>query len=147
MGKIPNRHRGNESIQIGAMKSKFPNFSCKKKNGELVFTGDLMIKPELPIYNVSVHYRFNSSPKVFVNSPQLDDKCPHRYSDDSLCLYHRDNFKWNANKLIATTIMQWTIAWIYFYEAWLQTGEWFGPEVPHGNGGRKEVEKDNGVSD
>lgn len=142
MGKIPNHHKGNEQIQIGAMKSKFPNFSYKRKDGELVFTGDLMIMPELPTYNVSVHYRFSLSPKVFVNSPQLDDKCPHRYSDDSLCLYHRDNFKWNADKLVATTIMQWTIAWLYFYEVWHQTGEWYGPEVPHGNAGRKEVEKD-----
>lgn len=142
MGKIPNRHRGNEVIQIQAMKSKFPNFSCKKKAGELIFTGDLMIMPELPVYNVSVHYRFSASPKVYVNSPKLEDKCPHRYSDDSLCLYHRDNFKWNADKLVATMIMQWTIAWIYFYEAWLQTGEWYGPEVPHGNTVRKEVEKE-----
>ncbi len=143
MGKIPNHHRGNEFIQIQAMKSKYPNFSCKKKEGELIFTGDLLIMPELPIYNVSVHYRFRLPPKVFVNSPQLEENCPHRYSDDSLCLYHRDNFKWNADKLVATMIMQWTIAWIYFYEAWLQTDEWFGPEVPHGNTGRKEVEKDN----
>ncbi len=142
MGKIPNRHRGNETIQIQAMKSKYPNFSCKKKDGELIFTGDLMIMPELPVYNVSVHYRFNLPPKVYVNSPKLDDKCPHRYKDDSLCLYHRDNFKWNADKLLATMIMQWTIAWIYFYEAWLQTGEWYGPEVPHGNTERKEVEKE-----
>ena len=121
MGKMRNPHKGNEFIQIQAMKSKFPQFTSKRSNGELVFTGDLLIKPELPIYNVSVHYRFGLSPKVFVNSPELDKNCPHRYVDESLCLYHRDNFKWNADKLVATTIMQWTIAWIYFYEAWLQT--------------------------
>ena len=142
MGKIPNRHKENEQIQIQAMKSKFPNFSCKKKAGEIVFTGNLLIKPELPIYNVSVHYRFNFSPKVYVNSPTLDDNSPHRYSDGSLCLYHHDNYKWNADKLVATIIMQWTIAWIYFYEAWLQTGVWYGPEVPHKNDTKKEVENE-----
>lgn len=115
------------------MKSKFPNFTCKDKGDELIFTGDLLIKPEVPIYNVSVHYRYALRPKVFVNNPMLDEFAPHVFSDDSLCLYHIDNFKWNADKLIATTIMQWTIAWLYFYEAWLQTGEWFGPEVPHEN--------------
>ena len=143
MGKIPNHPNRNEIIQIQAMKSRYPNFSCKRKEGELIFTGDLLIKPELPVYNVSVHYRFNLSPKVFVNNPQIDEKCPHRYSDGSLCLYHRENFKWSANKLVAAMIMQWTIAWIYFYEAWQQTGEWFGPEVPHGNAGRKEIEEEN----
>lgn len=139
MVTIPKRHRGNEIVQIQAMKSKFPQFTCKRKDGNLIFTGDLIIKPELPIYNVSVHYRFKKRPLVFVNSPQLDDKCPHRYNDDSLCLYHRDNFKWDADKLIAKNIMQWTIAWIYFYEAWLQTGIWFGPEVPHANSVKKEI--------
>ena len=101
-----------------------------------------MVMPELPIYNVSVYYRFNLSPKVFVNSPVLDEKCPHVFRDNSLCLYHRDNYKWNADKLVATSIMEWTIAWIYFYEAWLQTGEWYGPEVPHGSGVKKEIEKE-----
>lgn len=137
-----NYHRGNEFVQIQAMKSKFPNFNAKRKGDEVIFTGNLMIKPELPIYNVSVHYRFKKKPLVFVNSPKLVDHCRHQYSDGSLCLYHPDNYKWNADKLIATNIMQWTIAWIYFYEAWLQTGEWFGPEVPHGDDANKELEKE-----
>lgn len=136
------RHLGNEFIQIQAMKSKYPNFVCKKKDGEFIFTGDLMIKPELPVYNVSVHYRFNRRPLVYVNNPQLVEHCPHRYSDKSLCLYHSENYKWNADKLIAGNIMQWTIAWCYFYEAWLQTGTWFGPEVPHGNDTSKDIEKE-----
>ena len=34
-------------------------------------------------------------------------------------------------KLVAKEIMSWTIAWLYFYEAWLQTGKWFGPESHH----------------
>jgi len=33
---------------------------------------------------------------------------------------------------VAGDIMGWTAGWIYFYEYWLQTGEWIGPEVPHG---------------
>lgn len=136
------RHLGNEYSQIQAMRSKFPAFKAKKKNGEIIFTGDLLIKPELPIYNVTVHYRFNKSPKVFINSPEIDKRCPHKYSDGSLCLYHSSNYKWNADKLVALHIMQWTIAWIYFYEAWLQTGEWYGPEVPHGNVANKENTED-----
>ena len=33
--------------------------------------------------------------------------------------------------------MDWTIAWIYFYEVWLETNIWYGPEVPHNNNKEK----------
>jgi hypothetical protein len=123
--------KANPLVQIGAMKSKFPQFQSKQKGENIVFTGDLFVKSELPIYNVSVEYRGNLRPVVKVNSPVLVDKPPHTFEDKSLCLYHSNNFKWNANKLIVKEIMQWTIAWIYFYEYWLQTGEWIAPAVPH----------------
>ena len=119
-------------VQIGAMKSKFPQFQNKRKGNSIVFTGDLLVTPELPIYNVSVEYRGNLRPVVKVNFPALVENPPHFYKEDkSLCLYHNDNFKWNTNKLIAKEIMHWTISWIYFYEYWKQTGEWIAPEVPH----------------
>ena len=113
------------------MKSKFPQFKSQKKGNNIVFTGNLFIKPELPVYNVSVEYRGNLQPIVKVNSPILVDNPPHTFSNKNLCLYHSDNFKWHGDKLIAKEIMQWTIAWIYFYEYWLQTGKWIGPEVSH----------------
>lgn len=72
-----------------------------------------------------------NTPKVFVLSPQLVDCPKHTYKEGCLCLYHPDNFKWNAHKLVAQEIMQWTCAWIYCYEYWLQSGEWVGPEVAH----------------
>ena len=45
------------------------------------------------------------------------------------------NYNWNVDKLIAKDIVPWTAAWIYFYEYWLRTGEWVGPEAPHGKVG------------
>jgi hypothetical protein len=129
---IFNKHKkANPLIQIGAMKSKYPQFKNKQKGDSIVFTGDLFIKPELPIYNVSIEYRGDLRPIVKINSPALIEKPPHTFSDKSLCLYHSDNFKWSTDKLIAKEIIQWTVAWIYFYEYWLQTGEWIGPEVAH----------------
>ena len=32
------------------------------------------------------------------------------------------------------TIVPWTAEWIVFYELWKITGEWLGPEAPHGAG-------------
>jgi len=123
--------QANPFTQIGAMKSKYPQFQSKKMGDSIVFTGDLFVKPELPIYSLSIEYKGNLRPTVKVIYPILVEKPPHTFADKSLCLYHSDNFKWNADKLIAKEIMQWTIAWIYFYEYWLQTGKWIGPEVPH----------------
>jgi len=131
MGIFNKKKKANPLVQIEAMKSKFPQFKSQKKGNNIVFTGNLFIKPELPVYNVSVEYRGNLQPIVKVNSPILVDNPPHTFSNKNLCLYHSDNFKWHGDKLIAKEIMQWTIAWIYFYEYWLQTGKWIGPEVSH----------------
>lgn len=127
-----NKHKNTALLnQIGAMKSKHPQFKYTQHGSSLVFTGDLFIKPELPIYNVSIEYNGDSQPKVKINSPALVEHPPHVYSDKSICLYHPNNFKWSATKLIAKEIVHWTIAWIYFYEYWLQTGKWIGPEAAH----------------
>lgn len=115
------------------MKSRYPHFKYKQNgDNDIVFTGDLFIKPELPIYTVSIHYRGNLSPIVKILNPVLVKDPPHYYkSSDSVCLYHPDNYKWRKENLIASNIISWTIAWIYFYEYWLQTGDWVGPEVSH----------------
>lgn len=119
--------------QIAAMKKLYPSFKSKEKEGGVVFTGDLFIKSEFPIYNVSIEYRGDLSPRVTINSPDIVTNAPHRYKEGYLCLYHPQNYHWNKRKLVATDIIGWTAAWAYFYECWLQYGEWFGPEVPHNN--------------
>ncbi len=41
---------------------------------------------------------------------------------------------------IALTIMPWISQWLYFYEAWVSTGKWFGkgthPSLPEHSGQR-----------
>ena len=41
-----------------------------------------------------------------------------------ICLYRYSEF--NVYKLLADTIIPWTVEWLYFYELWLATGEWLG---------------------
>ncbi len=139
-----NKQKPNVSAQIGAMKSKHPQFKAKYLSYDKVtFVGDLLIKPELPVYTVSVEYRGALSPKVHVIKPKLVENPPHFYKNtESLCLYHSDDFKWDSRKLIAKEIISWTIAWLYFYEAWLQTGKWLGPESHHAPNTIKEDKDD-----
>ena len=126
------------------MKAKYPQLKAKNiKEDYIIFEGDILIKPELPIYKLKVEYRGSLSPKVQVVQPKLVDNPPHYYkSTEKLCLYHSDDFKWNNQKLVAKEIMSWTIAWIYFYECWLQTGTWFGPESHHTTNTKKEDNDD-----
>lgn len=124
----------NLEIQIGAMKQYYPQFKAKKHGSYIEFVGELRGKPELPVYTVSITYRGILSPIVKVLQPELVENPPHIYSETrNLCLYHPSNFKWSKEKLIAKEIVSWTSSWIYFYEVWLQTNIWFGPEVSHNN--------------
>lgn len=121
------------SIQIAAMKALFPQFKAVRKGKDTIeFTGQLQAKPELPVYCISVLYDGYMRPKVKVLHPVLAADPPHFYRKScTLCLYHPRDFKWQRHKLIAREIMGWTAGWIYFYEGWLQTGEWLGPEADH----------------
>ncbi|MDD5571201.1 MAG: hypothetical protein PHD97_08605 [Bacteroidales bacterium] len=123
----------NTDIQVEAMKSRCPKLKIKKRGRyDIEFITDLFVKPELPIYTVSITYRGNQTPLVKVIKPELVENAPHIYKESkTLCLYHPDNYHWTKEKLIAKDIVSWTATWIYFYEVWLQKGKWYGPEVHH----------------
>lgn len=44
--------------------------------------------------------------------------------------YHHGT-EWNSGMLIANTIIPWASGWLFFYEFWLATGQWFGGGIPH----------------
>lgn len=120
-------------VQIHAVKSLYPNWEYKRSSKSVVFWGDLIVSDSLPIYRVKIEYRGNRRPNVKIKRPTIVKNAPHRFNDGSLCLYREDLYDWNAHKLLTTEIIPWTAAWIYFYEYWLQTGAWVGPEAPHFN--------------
>lgn len=115
------------------MKSYYPQFKVKKRGQyDIEFIGDLIVKPIFPTYTISITYLGNLRPLVKVLKPELVADPPHIYEESrSLCLYHPKNYNWTKEKLIAKNIVSWTAAWIYFYEVWLQTGIWYGPEAAH----------------
>jgi hypothetical protein len=120
-------------IQIHSMKSQYPQFSYKElEGGNILFIGELTVRPEFPIYTITIEYRKSLTPLVKILDPSLVEKPPHYYKkEQALCLYHSRQFSWNKNYLISKYIVSWTAAWIYFYEVWLQEGKWYGPEAPH----------------
>jgi len=131
----------NSDIQIWAMKQRYPSFKAKRRDKyDIEFVGEIVVSPVLPTYKISINYRGSAAPVVKVIYPQLVTNPPHFYkTKQALCLYHPSNFNWTKEKLIAHEILEWTAAWIYFYEVWLQTGIWYGPEAKHNVNEEKDV--------
>ena len=78
------------------------------------------------------HLSLPKSPRVWVLSPPPRPDARHRYADGSLCLYYPRDESWTPRLLLALTIVPWTAYWLACYELWLRTGQWYGPEAPHG---------------
>lgn len=109
----------------------FPQFTFRRENGAGVWRGTLQPNEVSPRYHVVIKYRVGKQPKVLVTKPQLRSDAPHRFPDGSLCLYWHKEWYWTADADMSETIVPWTALWLYFYELWLDVGEWLGPAAPH----------------
>ena len=137
MRDYPTLEKMNPVLQVLKMKKLFPQFTWAGKSGKYVFRGILNPSSNSQGYYIRINYDSFDVPKVFVDRPKIRDDAPHRYQKDkSLCLYHPKNFQWEQKYFLADTVVPWTIAWLYFYEAWIKTGIWYGPEAEHTQEGR-----------
>jgi hypothetical protein len=62
---------------------------------------------------------------------------PHLYGpwDDprgvDLCLYYPPDEDMLLGNQVAEKLLPWAYEWLHYYEIWLVTGVWSGPEAPH----------------
>jgi hypothetical protein len=120
------------------MRARHPRFrSVTNRGNRILWTGLLQPTPRSDSYEVEIEYEVPVRPEVRILSPRLriQEGClrpPHTFEDWSLCVHEARD--WNANILIALTIVPWICAWLYFYEVWLDTGAWLGggthPDLP-----------------
>jgi hypothetical protein len=90
---------------------------------------------EVPYYeprHIEIRFeQWSRSPKVFVDGPT---DSPHRYSDGSLCMWYPDDppeQRWVfPDGLLA--LLNYIQAHLFREAWWRETGEWLGPEAPHG---------------
>lgn len=134
------RYYKNSSVtliqQKVALCSAYKGADCviDKKNNQLFWSGKIKPTALSKEYTVFLSYRFNKSPKVWIIGDELekldDTNFPHKFDINpknkmvQICLYRYSEF--NSSKLIANTIIPWTVEWLYYYELWLATGEWLG---------------------
>lgn len=81
-------------------------------------------------YTIRIEYSFGCRPKVQVVDPVLtppdDERLPHVFHGADLCLYYDEFNCWHDS--IASKMMPWVSEWLYYYELWVTTESWLGPE-------------------
>ena len=131
----PTRQAVTIGHQVAQMQEDFARFKYSRRNNLPTWHGPLQPTEASPVYTVKIVYQFagrhSKSPKVWVKSPEIRPDAPHRYDDGSLCLYFPPERNWTPYKFISETVVPWTALWLVFYEIWLDTDHWYGPESPH----------------
>lgn len=112
------------------LRNAFPDSKINFKNNKLIWLGDIKPTPLSKKYKVKIEYKQNNRPDVTVISPPLrrynNNPLPHVFKGQKLCLFMYKYAEWNSGMRIDETIVPWTSLWLFYYETWLSTGEWFG---------------------
>ena len=124
--------RGDNPLrQVDLMKAAFPSFTWRpNRRGGLTWNGCLQPTAHSREYGVRIEHD-RDSVKTFVDKPRIRQRAPHLYRDGALCLFWPKEWAWHPKRSLAETLIPWTALWLYFYEVWLETGEWMGPSSPH----------------
>jgi len=119
------------AMQNFVIQQKFPQFKFSREQGSGTWRGILQPTPISTVYKILIKYNIGRVPKVWILSPQLKADAPHRYKDESLCLYWHKEWNWSPDQDISKTIVPWIALWLYYYEIWLDTNEWLAEAAPH----------------
>jgi len=96
----------------------------KKINGVRLYT-------DMSKHSYKLIFR-NGEPHVYPIPYQIPKgKHSHINVDLSLCLYHRKEFNWADHPFLDQYIIPWTFMWQVYFNEWLKTGQWPGPEFKH----------------
>ena len=117
-----------------SLKATYPSSMCEIKGDTLFWYGKIRPSPLSREYCVLIKFKMWKSPSVWILGDELQKldspEFPHRYQIDKenqmveICLYRYREF--TTYKFLSKTIVPWTVEWLYFYELWLATGEWYG---------------------
>lgn len=117
--------------QMNAIRSNYPNWKCwVQGDNHLVLVGEVQPTIVSPTYKARIVYQQGKNPEVRIIEPELrlfpgKKSLPHVFnnSGDPLCLFFFYEFN-NRKDLLSETVIVWVTWWLYYYEIWLQTGEW-----------------------
>lgn len=117
------------------VKHSFPTAQTKFASGKVELFLKLKPTPVSIDYEVKLVARKGQrAVDIFVVNPKVElyknnRRVPHMYSNGSLCLYYPKLREWNYTDSWAETLIPWTSLWLFYYEIWIETGEWLGGGV------------------
>lgn len=102
-----------------------------RRHSCLVAYGEVQPTPLSKIYRIRIEYPQGGKPDVWVQDPLLerrsaDERIPHMYDQERLCLYYPGSGEWTRRMFVADTIVPWAAEWLHYYELWHLTGQWHG---------------------
>lgn len=131
-----------------ALLSAYKDGECQIDKTSLFWFGKIQPTPLSKEYKIVLSYKLGEPPKVWLLGDELEKldhkDFPHKYEVDiekkmvRICLYRHREF--SAYKLLANTIIPWTVEWLYYYELWLATGGWLGGGE-HPRSGNEKLDK------
>lgn len=126
------------SKQKEIIERRLPDWNVQLlRNGRLLQAiGNLKPDVGTRFFKVRIQLSYRSYPKVHLlgHSFQRDsnDKLPpHLYKDLSLCIFYPEHREWKHSMALATTIIPWTLRWLFHYEIWCETEVWIGGGTVH----------------
>lgn len=119
------------AVQYARMKKDYPQFKISMARNSLSIKGDLKPTPRSRSYHFKLKYSIGNRPRIKITNPELkrnfnNDRIPHVYAGNELCLYYPKYREFNSKYLISEYIIPWISLWLYYYEVWHITGEWLG---------------------
>ena len=72
------KNKSNITAQIAEIKKLYPSFRYAIRGNDIIFKGEIQVKPEFPIYTISLKYNStNKHPIVKILNPKLVENPPH----------------------------------------------------------------------
>lgn len=125
------KQRNNLHLDLNLVKREYKNFSVTGSRGKFIIEGFLRPTEASPDYHIRISVCQDRKPKITVLSPAINPKSKHLYNDGSLCVYKPDAISTSTPFFYRDFLIPWIALWLFFYEKWLITRIWFGPEYIH----------------
>lgn len=124
------------AIQLANLHAQNPHGVGRVQRANLTWQFDAQPTPVSRTYRMRLEYALRSAPQIFVVAPNLqalaeDRHIPHLYDQGRgrLCLYLPRTGEWHDRRLLADTLVPWSVLWLFYFEEWLISDEWKGGGV------------------
>jgi hypothetical protein len=100
--------------------------------GSFTWIYDTSPSPLSRDYRIRIEMACDLPPRIFVDDPDIEvlacgRDLPHVYRNPTrLCLYLPGTPEWQPWMRLDQTVVPWTSLWLFYFEDWLDSGEWKG---------------------